>query len=495
MKLLTRLLFTGVLLAGSALGWSSPVLLNVCNSAPAAGGSALVNVDCVDSINPLDDLTLKLFYSTDNQASWNEVAMAAVGEPGFDNTYQCRFPLPGAGTVYYYVRGDNGTNYGTQSPFNSGDAWPATDNLLAEAALEGTGDTINNPDGEFLDLTSCALGYSGGKVYGRLTNHYSSWPTRGSIIGPWYLYSVGFRNSEAPSDTWAYAMTHVSLLTYTDGLYELNVYAKTFSRIGDIDVQMSGNRIIMRCNLADLEARPHFQPWPNQCGYLCSAKGETRSADISLNSWQHDTTNSSRFYVNRTPRLVIGQNQAPVLNLAGVDPDTGSGATDFRFHVRYIDGDTNVPVLRCVVIGADSYDLAPNSHRYSSGVTFTRNLNGFEPGAHEFRFLFDDGINVVTTSPDTFFVTGSSVADVLHGGAVAFSAEPNPFTDRVRLHFPRLARAIEVLDAAGRRVRSFRVSGEVWDGRDAAGLQLPAGIYYLRGQDGALRRMLVKLAR
>jgi hypothetical protein len=491
-----------VICVGSAFGWSSPILWNVCNSAAVPGGSVVVNADCVDSVMPpLDDVGLTVFYSTDNQATWQDVPMNAVGGPGYDSTFQCAFPIPGSGTVYYYVRADNGTNFGTQSPYNSGDAWPVPDNLLAETALEGTGDTINGPDGEYLDLTSCAIGYSNGKLYGRLTNHSSSWPTRGSILGPWFLYSVGFRNSEASSDSWAYAMTKVSLLTYTDGLYELNVYEKTFSRIGDIDIQTSGNRLIMRCNLSDLTARPHFQPWPNQCGYLCSAQGETRSADLSLNSWQHDTTNSSRFYVDRTPRFVIGQNQPPVLNLAGVEPDTGTGETDFQFHVRYIDADTNLPVLRSVVVDADTFDLVPASHRYAVGVVFSRTLSGFGAGPHEFRFVFDDGMGLVTTEPDTFFVTGTAVAEVPIGDGVGFLASPNPFSGSVRFHVPLGGRVLSIFDRCGKLVRSLSTPHSLapdpyfltWDGTDKSGRLLPAGIYFLREEGGPLRRLLVKL--
>ena len=497
MRALTSVLLLVAATAGSCLAWTSPVLWNVCNSAAGPGAMVVVNADCMDSIKPpVEDVALTVFYSTDNQATWQQVPMNLVGQPGYDSTYQCAFPAPDSGTIYYYVRGDNGTNFGTQSPINSGDAWPVTDNLLAETALEGTGDTINEPDGEWLDLTSCALGYSDGKFYGRLTNHHNSWPMRGSIVGPWYVYSVGFWNSDAATgDTLGYAMVHVNILTFTDGLYELNRYESTYTRIGDIDIQTSGNRLIMRCDASDLLVRPGFQPWPNQCGYLCGAKGDSRSADISLNSWMHDSTNSGRFYVDRTPRFVVGQNRPPVLSLAGVEPDSGTGATDFRFQVHYVDADTNLPVLRSVVVDSDTYDLVPNTHRYVVGVNYLRTLSGFGVGPHEFRFVFSDGIGIVTTSPDTFVVTGGDVAEVSNGGAVGFSASPNPFSGAVRLRFPRLARAIEILDAAGRRVRTFRTSGAVWDGSDAEGLQLPTGVYYLREQGGPLRRLLVKLGR
>jgi hypothetical protein len=482
------------LLAGTARGWDSPVLSNVCNSAAATGGAVVVQADCIDSINPLLDVaTLTLFYSTDEQATWQQVLMTAMAQPGYDSTFEGSFPAPSAGTVYYYVRGDNVTNYGTQSPCNFADTWPVPDYLLAEAALEGAGDTINDPDGEWLDLTSCAMGYSDGWLYGRITNDTNVWPLNGGILGPWYLYSVGFRNSEAASlDTLVYAMVHLSILTYTNGLYELNTYETTYTKIGNIDVQISGNRLIMRCEVSDLVARRGFRPWPNQCGYLCAAKGETRSANLSFNSWQHDTTNSSRFYVNRTPRLAVGQNTPPGLTLAGVEPDSGTGATDFNFHVHYVDADSNLPVLRRVVVDADSYDLVPNSHRYAVGVTFSRELSGFEPGRHEFRFAFDDGAGVVTTPLDTFVVTAGAVADAGNNAPTAFSVEPNPFRAATVVSLAGSEPStLSLCDAQGRvvrtltgvRARSFRLDLR----------SLPAGVYFLREDGSPLRRLLVKL--
>jgi hypothetical protein len=492
----TRVLLLVAVTLGLCPAWTSPVLWNVCNSAAAAGGTIVVHADCVDSIRPpQDNVALRVFYSTDNQVSWQQVTMAAIAQPGYDSTYEGSFPAPSSGTVYYYIRGDNGTNYGTQSPFNSGDAWPVPDSLLAEAALEGTDDTVNDPDGEWLDLTSCALGYSDGRFYARLTNHSNSWPTSSGLFGPWYLYSVGFWNSEAATgDTLGYAMVHVSILTYTNGLYELNRYESTYTKIGDIDVQTSGNRFIMRCDAANLASRPGFQPWPNQCGYLCGAKGDTRSANLLLQSRMHDSTNASRLYVDRTPRLVVGQNQPPALSLAGVDPDTGTGAADFRFHVRYVDADTNLPVLRCVVVDADTFDLVPNSHRYAAGVTYARTFNGFGAGPHEFRFVFDDGISIVTTPPDTFFVTSSGVAEVPNRGADGLSVSPNPFSGAVRFRVPSSCRVLRIFDRCGKMVRSLPPShSQSWDGTDGSGRLLPAGTYFLREEGGPLQRLLVKL--
>jgi flagellar hook assembly protein FlgD len=84
----------------------------------------------------------------------------------------------------------------------------------------------------------------------------------------------------------------------------------------------------------------------------------------------------------------------------------------------------------------------------------------------------------------------------------SLSAAPNPFTRGVELtlggagSFDRL----EVLDLAGRRVRSFSVQGSstiLWDGHDDQGEEMPAGVYLVRihGASNTITRRVVKLAR
>jgi len=83
--------------------------------------------------------------------------------------------------------------------------------------------------------------------------------------------------------------------------------------------------------------------------------------------------------------------------------------------------------------------------------------------------------------------------------ALAFGApQPNPSAGEVALHFtlPRAGVArLELLDVAGRRVRTLRdgwsgagTHEARWDGRDAAGRDAPAGLYWARlALDGEVR--------
>ena len=490
-----------VLLPAVALGdWMSPLLRNLSNSAPAPNGAVCVSVDVTEAPYHWGELTATLFYSTDNQSSWQSVPMTLVGGEGYDSTYEAGFALPGSGVVHYYVRASNGTNYATGAPFNGTDSWPAPDCYMADFAPEEAGDAFNNPHGDYLDLTSAALGYSDGWFYSRLTNNSNSWPTSGGILGPWFAYSAGFANNDADSDTWGYSMTFVNLLgIYRTGFYELNKHTESFERIGDVEAYTSGNRLVMRCRLSDLIVRPHWGTWPIKSGCLKVVKAETRSGNASLQYVMHDTTFPAVYYIDRSPSFTIGANRVPVLSQAGVTPRTGDAATPFWFSVCYADPDTNPPVRRALVVDSDTFDLAAAHHCYWRTTAFDIRRGGFGPGWHRFHFTFSDGMAEVATQPDSFFVGTNAIVEIPAAIPEGIVASPNPFTDRVRLAFPRLARAIEIVDAAGRRVRTFGAPGAdgsvSWDGTDETGRALSPGVFFLRESDGPLRRLLVKLGR
>lgn len=488
-----------VLMVALAHAWSSPQIYNVCHSAAPANGAVYVNADIWDV--PRDDMTVTLWYSIDNQATWQFEPMRLVGGPGYDSTFQAGFVAPGSGNAYYYVRATNGTNFGTEGPYNSGDVWPVTDNWLAEFSIEATGDTFNDPRGEYLDLTSAAFGRSGDRFYGRLTNHHNSWPLNAGVLGPWFLYSVGFANADAPSDSWGYSMTHANVLgIYRSGLYELNKYTASFEKVGDIEVQTAGNRLVMRCRISDLTARPHWGPWPSSSGFLSSMRGETRSANASLESWQHDTTFPARYYVDKTPVVRVGQNQPPVLSNGRVTPTAGEPGTNFWFAVRYTDADTNLPVVRAVIVDGETLTLAASVHRYREAVLFDLRRSYSDIGWHRFHFVFGDGMTVVTTAEDSFQVVGTGLAEDRPHSSAALAAFPNPFAGRVRFQMSRIGSALQVFDGRGSMVRRLFVikPGQRfidWDGRDLCGRVLPDGVYFCREEGGPLRRLLlVKLA-
>ncbi len=467
-----------VLLAAAAAALTAPVLSDVCNSAPPSGGRVEINADC-GQLDELGRTAAALFYSLDNRITWTELTMTRIGASGYESTYAADLAAPVSGAVQYYVRASSGSNWSTQSPFNAENQWPPVPGLLAATADEPTGDA-SDPEGPWLDLTAAYVGYSGTHFYVALTNNHTSWPTY-SFPQPWYIYSVGLVNPEARSDTWAFALSYANIPgVYTTGLYAVNRYANSFERVADAEAATSGNRLSLRCPISSFTGDPRFGPWPNESGYLTAAANTQAIYPIGGNRLR-DTTASCRFYADRSPRFTVGANSPPLLVNPRVVPNSGAPETEFWFNARYIDSDTNLPVLRSVVIDGETIPLRPNQHRYGNGVLFDLYRGGFATGTHRFRFVFNDGIAIAESAPDSFVVIGTGLTDTPTTACPLLLAAPNPFRDRVRLSLiapPTAARSPLLLhDAAGRvvfsRVLASLTPSEVFDLRP-----LPSGVYF-----------------
>lgn len=81
-------------------------------------------------------------------------------------------------------------------------------------------------------------------------------------------------------------------------------------------------------------------------------------------------------------------------------------------------------------------------------------------------------------------------------------AYPNPFRSSTTVELARTsapAGRVEILDVAGRRVRTLAAEGATgrltatWDGRDATGRRVPAGVYFARDTAGGATARLVRL--
>jgi hypothetical protein len=75
---------------------------------------------------------------------------------------------------------------------------------------------------------------------------------------------------------------------------------------------------------------------------------------------------------------------------------------------------------------------------------------------------------------------------------MAASAAPNPFRESVRFQFADPddaagAPVVSIHDVRGRTLRRLDAAGGdlVWDGRDAKGAPVPAGVYFYRIVQGA----------
>lgn len=469
-----RLALAVALLWGGAL---ADGLGPVVNSAPV--GTMLIHADIAPfAMPPVDTFSARLFFSTDSQRTWTQQPMFRMAEPGYDSAWQTVVTVPpGPGRLWYYANADDGQGYATQSPLNATDEWPIPDNLLARVATDPVGDAVS-PDGNWVDLTGARVGRSQSRFYVELTNNHTSWPT--SATNKRYVYSAGFANPEAPSDSWVFAPVYVSAWPVMEtGLFAINRYTgATPERIGNIETSTSGNRLRMRCNIADLTGDRRFGPWPNTQGWLQVAAATQTITLFPERVVTNDTTIPGIFHALHTPQPVIGANRPFTLTFAEVRPDTGTPDTEFSFSVHYTDPDSNPPTRRILSFTGlpDSLLLVPDTRRWWRGTTFRARRRGFPPGPQEAAFTFSDGDTTITARA-SFYITDT----------VGLAEEPRRRPDDA-WRPPALARGVLLLPAPpGPDLAMFSVTGRRQltlrpGANDLAGLA--PGVYFITDPGG-----------
>jgi hypothetical protein len=100
-----------------------------------------------------------------------------------------------------------------------------------------------------------------------------------------------------------------------------------------------------------------------------------------------------------------------------------------------------------------------------------------------FQDLIAEGSGITSRQDCLLAGVGAPIARAI--GTI--QASPNPFRETLLVRFDGPAGTpIEVYDSAGRFVRALDATrnGAVWNGRDASGRSVPAGMYFLRERSG-----------
>ena len=465
-----------------------PVIDDIATSAPVPFADVIINVDITDDLPPVAAGDASVLFSTDAQETWTSFLLDAVtGSPG---TWETAYPMPDGELLYrFLVASDSAAAF--TAPKNYANVFPPPLNLMVDPADEPAGDAIEIYT-QALDLTGARFGYSDDYIYTSLSNAIGSWPTTGGLFGPWYIYSAVLGNPDAPVDSIALAMIYadVPVVAWT-GLYSIDARDSSFVRVGDIEANIVGGELHMRCSIADLVAHPAFGP-DNPSGYYGAGAG-TATSIITGERWTNDTTNTYSFY-QRSDGLSPGANTAPVLTNALAEPVVGVFPdTLIRFEVTYTDPDGHLAVARDVVIDGEAHVMdCPGPDRdYAAGVPFELEVS-LEPGDHEYYFSFSDGVLTVETTP-AVVASGTGIANDGQIGALAFHAAwPQPCSSELRLAFSmagRPAGQIGIYNTAGRLVRRLWTGGpgeheETWDMKDDAGVRVASGVYLVVLSDG-----------
>ncbi len=467
-----------------------PLLDDIATSAPVPFNDIIIQADIADSLPPVAPGDASLFYSTDAQATWTNLALGAVaGSPG---TWETLCPMPDGELVYCFMTHSDSAAAFT-GPKNHADAFPPPANVMVDPDDEIAGDAVDIYTSA-CDLTGAQFGYSDTQFYATLSNATGSWPTSGGFLGPWYVYSAVIGNPDAAEDSIGIAMVYadVPILAQT-GLYWVDARDTSYVRIGDIDATITGGKLHMRCEIADLIAHPDFGP-DNPSGYYGVGAG-TATSMITGAQWTNDQTNIYSFYM-RTDTVAPGENTAPMLVDAMAEP-AGGGTPDtlIRFSITYTDDDGHLAATHDLLIDSYTHTMeCPGPERdYSVGVGFTLDVP-LSPGAHTYSFSFSDGDVVATTAPAIVNVA-TGVSNDVHGTALAFrSVWPQPCSSELRLAFSldtQRRGQVHIYNTSGRHVRTLWSGGPgehetSWDMKDDVGRRVASGVYFAVLTDGRL---------
>lgn len=363
------------------------------------------------------------------------------------------------------------------------ETFPPNINRMAYIGTDPTGDSlmVYSPN---LDLEESYMAMGPEKLYFSMQNASGFFPTMNTITS-FNIYMATIVNPETVVDTLAYAMIYSFNIpgVLSNGLYKLRYDSvtsmPTFTRLGNIQAQVSSGTLHMACTLSDLTNDPDFGAWPNMSNTLAMT-GMTMAITIE----------------NMQPNLGIGDYSTPAVAVmednfyqqtANILPTVEISSFDFDTNtltLSYYDNQGDFPLIAEV---RSAYgipvDVYPVGSDYSNPVSYVAQIPINEVGDLPWRFS-DNGVD---------FVSGiyHAVAndDPLQVPTVISCTMPNPVRELpLKLKLDGLSREplqVNVYNLRGQKVaklydnmpadKSLELS---WNGVSNTH-RLPSGLYFV----------------
>ena len=367
--------------------------------------------------------------------------------------------------------------------FWDADTFPPNVNRMAYIGTDPTGDSlmVYNPN---LDLEESYMAKGPDKLYFSMKNQSGIFPTINGVTG-FNIYLATIINPETVVDTLAYAMVYSvnSPGVLSSGLYKIRYDSATgmpsFTRLGNIQAQVSSGALHMACTMTDLTNDADFGAWPNFSNSLAMA-GLTMSITIvemqlSFNIGDYGT-----------PALIVMEdsfyqqtaNILPTVEFVSYNPDTHT------FMLSYTDVQDDFPLTAEVI--------SPSGNTYTAiplGSDFAASVNYFVTAADlswgEYVWNFSDN-NIDTVSGVQNVVAND---DPLQVPAAISCIMPNPVRELpLQLKLEGLGKehlTVDIYNIKGQKVarlfdsrpsdKSLELS---WNGL-INNHKLPAGIYFI----------------
>jgi len=429
------------------------------------------------------------FYNNDN-GTWSSVQSTLL-ESGemealvpYNYGHKLRYRL-------YYNMDYMGESYSMlHAAYWDADGFPPNLNKMALLGTDAEGDSIMVYN-QNLDLRESYMAVTQQKLYCSLKNLSGSFPTLNSLSS-YNIYLAMISNPEAVSDSVAYAMVYSFNIPglISSGLYKIGYDSGSempvFTRLGNIQSQVSSGTLNLACNFSDLTNDPDFGVWPNVTQSLMLV-GATMAVTIDLGTMTPSlgladySTPAGVMFVDNFYQ--VEGNTLPVVSLQSWD------SIGHILYLNYTDAEGDFPLTALVdpllspVVQAYPQDpLNPANSVYMAQLDAN---------------LSYDTINWTFSDNGMDMVTGAFSPSAVHDDAitpVALSCTlPNPLPTGAQIK-------VMGLDSSALQVKVYNLKGQYvgelysgkpdtrelnlnWDGK-LNGRALASGVYFIRLESG-----------
>ncbi|MEN6445275.1 MAG: T9SS type A sorting domain-containing protein [Candidatus Cloacimonas sp.] len=371
-----------------------------------------------------------------------------------------------------------------QSAYWDSDTFPPQLNKMAYIATDAEGDSVTVYS-QNLDLRESYTAISSDKIYFSMQNLSGNFPIMNSLTS-YNVYLGVLGNVSSLMDSVGYAMIYSFNIpgVVSSGLYKVGYDSATqmpvFTRLGNVQSQVSGGALNLACNISDLTADPDFGSLPDALLML----GLTLKVDIDLANLQPQIGlgdySTPAYIIFQDNNYQVSQNTAPVCTFNSYDPFTE------LIQIDYLDADDDFPLLAETELPDGTIlQFVPTGVDYALGVTYTVQLPDVNIPYITWRFS-DNGFDIVQSE---FHLVANQDENIVP--TKLSCSLPNPvYSFPVMINLKGLSAKpinIEIYNVKGQKVVQLH-NPKAENGKYSVSLnrnQLGSGVYFMKVENGS----------